>query len=373
MKSALERFEGTLVQASRRLSSGDVLAPASISVPETRRPAVRFRVGGVAIAACGAAGVVLGLASGFSGNGPGSIPAANAAILRGAAAAFAPAPGSIVVERYHSDQLTDKSALHTSPGQPRPTGTLVEHFDGNMVTETPAGAAAPNQINLGDSSVPSGVQIGEVNGANELYDPSTNTVHIVSAYGPYITNGPRPGTYVYTPPTQTPQPHDNTAQMSTVPAAPVVITAQQRSGLLDGTLIVTETASTGERPIDQVVPAVHAPDDATRIHRELAAHELRVTGTVTVDGRAAIRLASRDGRFEDDVSPRTYAPIRTVLHADSATVTTTYAAYQILPATATNERRFLDLASRHPGARVDRSPASWVAAYTRIFGTSPTP
>ena len=371
MKSALERFEVQLVEASRRLSSGEALAPASTRVARTRRRAVRFRVGGVAVAACGAAGVILGLAGGFSGNGPGSVPAANAAILRGAAGAFA--PGSIVIERYHSDQLTDKSTLHTSPGQPRSKGTLVEHFDGNMVTETPAGDTAPNQLNLGDSSVPSGVQIGEINGVNELYDPSTNTVHIVSAYGPYITSGPRPGTYVYTPPTHTAQPQDNAAQSSPVPAAPLVITARQRSGLLDGTLIVTETAPTGQRPIDQVVPAAHAPDDATRIHRELTAHELRVIGPVTIDGHAAIKVASLDGRFEDDVSPRTYAPIRTVLHADGAVVTTTFAAYQVLPATATNERRFLDLVTRHPGARVDRSPASWVAAYARVFGTSPTP
>ena len=371
MKSALERFEVQLVEASRRLSSSEALAPASTRVARTRRRAVRFRVGGVALAACGGAGVILGLAGGFSVNGPGSVSAANAAILRGTAAAVA--PGSIIVEQYHTDQLTDKGALHTSPGQPRSTGSLVEHFDGNMVMETPAGAAAPNQINLGDSGVPSGVQIGEVNGDNQLYDPSTNTVHIVSAYGPYITNGTRPGTYVYTPPTPTAQPQGNPAQMSGVPAAPLVITAQQRSGLLDGTLIVSETAPTGQRPIDRVAPAVHAPDDATRIHRELTSHNLRVTGPVTINGRAAIRLASRDGRFEADVSPHTYVPIRTVLREDGAVVTTTYALYQALPATATNERRFLDLASRHPGARVDSSPASWVAAYTRIFGTPPTP
>ena len=71
MKSALERFEGQLVEASRRLSCGEALTPAATRVARTRRRAVRFRVGGVAIVACGAAVVILGLTGGFSVNGPG--------------------------------------------------------------------------------------------------------------------------------------------------------------------------------------------------------------------------------------------------------------------------------------------------------------
>jgi hypothetical protein len=378
MKSALERFEATLVTASRQLWSGDAETPAPTRMPRPRRRAsLRFRVGGVAIAACGAAGVILGLAGGFSEKGPESVATANAAILRGAAAAVA--PGSIVVEQYTGEQQPDESPQHSSPEQQQSTDRPVEHFDGNLVAEIPAAAGAPNQITLGDPSVPSGVQIGELNGVNELYDPSNNTVYMVSAYGPYITNGARPGTYLYTPPTVAGQPQHSAAGISTMPAAPLVITARQRSGLLDGTLVVSENTPTGEntrtgqRPTDHIIPAPNPPTDATRIHRELAAHKLRVIGPVTIDGRAAIKLASPDGRFETDVSPRTYAPIRTVLHDDSAVVTTDYAVYQVLPATPSNERRLLNLAYRHPGAQVDSSPASYTAAYTRLFGTSPTP
>jgi hypothetical protein len=316
----------------------------------------------------------MGLTGAVSEHGPEGIATANAAILRGAAAAVAPAPGSIVVERYHSVARAVSGRVHPSRGHAQPPGALIDHFDRNAVTEVPAPGGAPNQIYLSDSGLPDRLQFGVVDGVDQLYDPSSNTVYIVSAYGPYITHGPRPGTYVYTPLRRSALPRDAAARITALPAAPLMISARQRRGLLNGTLIVAESAiRAGERPTDRVIAPLPMADDVTLIRRALAAHRLQVTGPVTIGGRSAIKLASPDGRLEADVSPRTYAPIRTVRHGDGAVVTTDYGAYQVLPATRSNRRRLLDLAYRHPGARIDRSPIRYAAAFARIFGYSPTP
>ena len=47
-------------------------------------------------------------------------------------------------------------------------------------------------------------------------------------------------------------------------------------------------------------------------------------------------------------------------------VTTVYSEYRVLPATPANER-LLNLAFTHPGARVDRSHADYVAAQARLI------
>jgi hypothetical protein len=70
-------------------------------------------------------------------------------------------------------------------------GVAVLHQDGGK----PRKARAPQLLD-----VTNGVQIGEVNGNNELYDPITNTVYISSQYGSDITPGAKPGTFVYTEP-----------------------------------------------------------------------------------------------------------------------------------------------------------------------------
>ncbi len=66
------------------------------------------------------------------------------------------------------------------------------------IMETPVGSGPQNEVNLGGPDVNGGIQVGEVNGTNELCDPDTDTVYIASQYGSDITRGPRPGTYRYT-------------------------------------------------------------------------------------------------------------------------------------------------------------------------------
>ena len=300
------------------------------------------------MAAAAAVGVALAAVGALSGGRAGFAQPADAAILHGAAAAFA--PGSIVSERYDSVQVTGGNA-------PR-----VERAHGWQVSELPTGSGAPNALDLSDPSLPEGAEIGQLDGSYQLYDPTSDTVFVASIYGPYISAGAQAGTYVYAAPVG-----------AAGATQPLVITAAQRQGLLDGTLIVTRTERSGGPATAQIVRAVSASSPAALIRDALAAGQLRVIAHVTLDGRAAITLASSDGRREEDVAPGTYVPVRTVTHDGSATVTTVYSEYRVTAASPAGEHALLDLTVRHPNARVDRSPAGFAAAYTRIFGTAPLP
>ena len=68
----------------------------------------------------------------------------------------------------------------------------------------------------------------------------------------------------------------------------------------------------------------------------------------------------------NDVAPRTYYPIKQVFRTRGITVTTVYNEYRVLPATPANQQ-LLSLAARHPGARIDHSPAAYQAAQARLI------
>jgi hypothetical protein len=118
----------------------------------------------------------------------------------------------------------------------------------------------------------------------------------------------------------------------------------------------------------KIVPHFRITDENSEIRSQLKAGKLRVSGTVTIDGRRAIRLVGTQGKQSEeyDVAPGTYAPIREV-HRYPGTVTTlTWSEYRVLPATPANAR-LLDLTFRHPGARVDRNHADYLAAQARLI------
>ncbi|MGH2868880.1 MAG: hypothetical protein ACRDNK_15140 [Solirubrobacteraceae bacterium] len=93
---------------------------------------------------------------------------------------------------------------------------------------------------------------------------------------------------------------------------------------------------------------------------------LKVLGPTVVDGRKAIKLVPIHGPGEYDVAPGTYYPIREILQdTPGSKVTTTWSEYRVVPATPANER-LLSLPARHPGARIDRSRADFLAAYARL-------
>jgi hypothetical protein len=329
-----------------------------------RRPALTLAV---------VAGVVTALVLGVTGvlSGRTEPQLADAAVLRGAAAALAHPPGSIVIDYDSNVQKTNPKFLKFAPGFKPPHGIQTGRWSNHEITETPAGIGPQNEVNLGGPSVTNGVQIGEVNGNNELYDPTTNTVYISSQYGSDITAGAQPGTFVYTQPKLPGAPRGSgAAEENAHRPPPLTITAAQARALRDGTSQV-QTLASPEHPSTyrmRIIPAFRVIPTTAEIQAQLKAEKLKVAGPTMIDGRKAIKLTSLHGPYgyEYDVAPGTYYPIKQVLRSRAITVTTIYSEYRVLPATPTNQQ-LLSLAARHPGVRIDHNPADYQAAQARLI------
>jgi hypothetical protein len=353
-----------------RLVSDQALAElqeAILAVPAapTRRGRTRRAVPGaprrplVAVAAAAAVAVIVLAAVGvFSGSGPAEVQPADAAILRSAFGALAHS-GTIVIESY-------RGISRLTPKPPAPPTT--QRWSAREIIETPAGQGAQNELDLEIPAVTSGVEIGELNGNNELYDPRSNTVYISSQFGSDITKGPRPGTYLYT------LPKDFYPPGTTGPVPPpLTITAAQATALRNGTAHVLELPDRGRPSAShlRVAGLLRNPVETAEIRAQLKAGKFKVSGTTVVAGRRAIKLIGVNGNpiKEYDVAPGTYAPIREVVRTPGNLTIVSYSEYRVLPATPANAR-LLSLASRHANARVDHSRADYLAAARRLLGDS---
>ena len=99
------------------------------------------------------------------------------------------------------------------------------------------------------------------------------------------------------------------------------------------------SAGTGNRLLDN-------------IRRYLASGEARTDGTVTVNGREAIRITFAGSKSTYLVDAQTYEPIELRDVGDDGTVVTSrFVTYESLPATAPN-LALLSLRKQHPGATV---------------------
>lgn len=282
-----------------------------------------------------------------------------------------------MIESYTGVQRNNLALLTFAPGYKHPRGIQIVRWSQREITETPVGSGPQNEVNLGGADVTGGVQVGEVNGDNELYDPRINTVYIASNYGSNIIGGPRPGTYRYTlPKAQGAPPDSGAGQINAHLPPPVDHHGKQAHALLDGIAMVQVDGSTPTDPTPdhyylRIVPAVRLPSETATIRAQLQAHKLRVDGMTTVNGREAIKLTSIRGPvgYEYDVDPGTYDPIRQISRTRGTTITLTYSEYRVLPATSANQR-LLNLAALHPGARVDRRPSDYQTAQARLLGGS---
>jgi hypothetical protein len=314
---------------------------------------LRLTVAGAAVMA-----VLIGVTAALSGQGPNGAQPADAAVLRGAAAALHPA-GAIVIETMSFAERYPRGYT-LRPGEHRGR----ERWSG--ITETPTASGAQNELvlDMGASAV-SGVQSGWVTGNNELYDPVHHIDYDSSNYGPDITPGLTPGTYVYTMPRHaTFFRLPSTPMGSDVPPPPLTITAEQARELRDGRAEVWVLPNSKHQTRMSIQPASRVPSESTSALALLG--KLKVVGPTTVAGRRAIKLVPVHGPGEYDVAPGTYYPIREVVQDPSGVRTiTTWSAYRVVPATAANER-LLSLEARHPGARVDHSRADFLAAYARL-------
>jgi hypothetical protein len=261
-----------------------------------------------------------------------------------------------VVESY-------RGIARLSPKPPASKATT--RFSAREIIDTPAGKGAQNELDLEVPAGSSGVEIGEVNGNNELYDPKRNTVYVSSQFGSDITKGPRPGTYIYTLPKDF-YPPGTSGPMP----PPLTITAAQAAALRDGTAHVLDLPDQGRPTAShlRIAGLLRNPVETAEIRAQLKAGKFQVSGTTTIDGRQAIKLVGVRGNpiREYDVAPGTYAPIRELVHTPGNLTIVTYSEYRVLPDTPANAR-LLNLALRHPTARVDRNRADYLAAARRLL------
>ncbi|MEO8968211.1 MAG: hypothetical protein ABI355_11320, partial [Solirubrobacteraceae bacterium] len=152
--------------------------------------------------------------------------------------------------------------------------------------------------------------------------------------------------------------------VAVAPAPPLTITASQARSLLDGSAQVWDVENAKHEYRMSIHAAFRVPSDSAVARAQLG--RLKVVGPTVVDGRNAIKLVPIHGPGEYDVTPGTYYPIRLVIaDAPGAKTTITWSEYRVLPATPVNER-LLSMAARHPGARIDRSRADFIAAWDRL-------
>jgi hypothetical protein len=368
-------FENALIDSLKRIDDDDAarlvseqafaeLEQAVLAMPPApvrrrregrtrKRGAARQPMFALAVAATVAA-ILLAATGVFSDDGPAAVQPADAAILHGAVAVLAH-PGTIVIESY-------RGIARLSPKPPAEQTTT--RFSARKIIETPVGKGAQNELDL---EVPAGsrVEIGEVNGNNELYDPKNDTVYMSSQFGSDITKGPRPGSYIYTLP-KTFYPPGASGPVT----PPLTITGAQANALRDGTAHVLDLPDNG-RPTAahlKISAILRNPVETAEIRAQLKAGQFTVSGTITIDGRQAIKLTGlhRNPIREYDVAPGTYDPIREVARQPGNVTIVTYSEYRVLPDTAT-DARFLNLALRHPNARVDRNHGDYVSAARRLL------
>lgn len=367
------------------------------------------------------AAVAAGLFFALGGGGGGSDThglTANTEVLRQVEQALAAKPGTIVVQitRFSNSPPND------IPGEPNTT-------IGEEVIETPAGQGPQNYLYvIGDARILANASeaYGVVNGVAQVYERkppavykrvgqialhTPNTLYISSVWGPYITKGPKPGTFIYRRPTETlmgtsyPQEEVD----GSLPPKPLTLTAAQAHALLDGsdTIVAGPEASNVEAEaralFDPPVTFVAGRAGGSRLAhvlrfpvvnlwRLLKAHDdLRVVGLTTVDGRRAIELAGpkagtklKYNAHDIDagaaiglkiwVDAKTYAPIKevseqildltkgrhiySVRHIYS---TQTWIEYKTLPINAADQRLLSPLAL-HPHAHIDRNYNDYVNA-----------
>ena len=306
------------------------------------RPRV-LAAAGMTLAATAGALVLAGV---FSGPGSSGNQPADAAVLRGVAAALQTKPGTIELQTYtvtgtwgsdKGNRFTIEQAMET------PKGPGAQ--DGLYVTSAPQPRGGPNES-------------AQTGGDQEVYLKQTNTVYITSMWGSYITKGPRPATFVYTPP------KPPSGKSATLAPKPITLTVAQAEALRNGTDIV-ETLTTGKL---KVTRAPRFPTQISSARQLLAQHLLKVDGSTTIDRRAAIKLtgpafdihhqytnADGDAGVTLYVDPHTYVPIaETIDRKPLFAETQVWTRYETLPITAANQR-LLSLTARHPNARVDRN------------------
>jgi hypothetical protein len=194
---------------------------------------------------------------------------------------------------------------------------------------------------------------------NELYDVRTNTIYVASRQELVAANSPKIKIV----------PQSKIAKITRDPRVDTVLVLGK--GGKRPTVVTTEEGA--KRLREELAqggqaPAAHqrAKGPREEILALLNSGRARETGRVEVAGRDAIRIESPDGRQVYLVDAATYAPIEWTSVGNGGGVTLRFPVYEELPVD-TETMELLDLEAQHPGARVVRDPAAYLAAEARLF------
>jgi len=318
---------------------------ASAASPASRRSWARPRWVlprvGLALAPIAAA-IVLLLAGTFSGpDSSGTQPAA-AAVIRAAIHALQ-SSGAIFVE---DQTYVSGPSVHGHP------------YTIDQVLETPAGSGSQSVMTtysdpgqLHQNPAQTGWAYGD--GMQEIYSRATNTIYETSIWGPYLHPGRRPGTYVY-----------RYAKGGVLAVRrPVTVTASQARALRNGTVAII---STGPAAPLKIRNPGNAPSYTQTIHDEIKNHMLHYAGTTTIDGRAALELAGRNGFGKSSethiyLDPTTHLPFEEIDQPGTPHQQVIHVRLRRLPITRATER-LVSLHALHPTARIDRSHRDFLQA-----------
>lgn len=368
-------------------------------IEDARRRQLRHRLAWTLSLAAIVAGLIVVLSGGDgSGNGGGAV--SRTALLRQIVRTLAAHPGTIVVQRTRTVSFP---ANHPKVGwDPDPS-------DAREVVETPARGAQSYLYSDNVRFFDSPSYYGVVDGVAMMSLRHPDKIYAASIWGPYITRGSRPGTFVYRHPKEpfltTTYPQEEVdAQL---PAGSLTMTAAQAHALLTGAAMIVE----GKRIVSdyaddarylsdpasrlpkapastpRIVPVLRFP--ATPVWLQLKEGILAVVGRATIDGRSAIELAGPDrstlsrtvkanlGRgwsIRLWVNARTFTPIKEVTHQarvkghspEASGSTETWLEYRSLPITP-QSRRLLSPLSLHRTAGFDRNYRDFVNATYQQF------
>jgi hypothetical protein len=272
-----------------------------------------------------------------------------------------PTGGPSVVERAAAAlERSDDTILHyqLSGEQRNPDGSVV-----TWRSESWDLRAAPftgRQIEVG----PDGVRAETLTrgDTNELYDVRTKTIYVASRQELVAGNLPKIKIV----------PQSKIAKITRDPRVdtvlvhgkggkrPTVVTTEQ------GARRLREQLAQGDPPGQEPTADQRVEGPRGEILALLESGRARETGRVEVGGRDAIRIESPDGRQVYLVNATTYAPIEWTSAGNGGGVTLRFPVYEELPVDS-ESMELLDLEAQHPGARVVRDPAAYLAAEARLF------
>jgi outer membrane lipoprotein-sorting protein len=315
-------------------SFGDELEHAAgrdLRGARTRRRLVR---GAFVLAVAGAA--ALGLLSGLTGGGP--------SVVQRAAAALRSSDDSILHYRFDATQQNGDGT--TATWKQETWQLRAAPYTRRQIAVDGTDGRRAESVSSGDD--------------NELYDVHTNTIYTATSHELFAARMPQ-------------------------------ITIVSKSRLRQLTHSSRATAAYLVKKGDTHPKVIATRQGAERLRHRLAQERRRessggvlpeefrseilallnsgqvvVTGHVTVDGRDAIELESRDGKQVYVVDASTYDPIEWTTTGTSGGVTLRFGAYEELPVDA-ETMQLLSLRDQHPGAQVVRGAEPYIAAESRLY------